>query len=171
MRAQNPPMRLFTALWPDPVVRAAIAQHQQAWAWPPHAAVVKPERLHLTLHFLGDVPAQCLSGLAEGLHASFEPFTLEFGDSEVWPNGVAVLQPDRVPDALAMLHAAVGQAVAGLGVAVEARPYRPHVTLARRARGARPAQARLTWRVDDGYVLVQSLPGAGGYTVLKRFGS
>lgn len=171
MRAQNPAMRLFTALWPDPVVRAAIAQHQQAWAWPPRAAVVKPERLHLTLHFLGEVPTQRLPELAGGLHASFDPFTLELRHGEVWPNGVAVLQPARVPEALALLHAAVGQAVAGLGVAVEGRPYRPHVTLARRARGARPAQAQLTWRVDAGYVLVQSLPGAGGYSVLKRFGS
>jgi RNA 2',3'-cyclic 3'-phosphodiesterase len=171
MRAQNPPMRLFTALWPDPVMRAAIATHQQAWAWPPRAAVVKPERLYLTLHFLGEVPAQRLSELVEGLHAPFQPFTLELRHSEVWPNGVAVLQPERVPDALALLHAVMGQAVAGLGVAVEARPYRPHVTLARRARGARPAKAQLTWQVDAGYALVQSLPGAGGYNVLKRFGS
>ena len=91
------PMRLFVALWPDPVTRAAIAQWQRAWDWPPRAAPVKAERLHLTLHFLGDVPAGRLGEIAAGLRSPFEPFELEFGHGEVWPNGIAVLEPADTP--------------------------------------------------------------------------
>jgi len=55
---------------------------------------------------------------------------------------------------------------------VDERPYRPHVTLARRARGAPPPPtgADLRWRVAGGYVLARSLPGGAGYEILHRFG-
>ena len=164
-------MRLFVALWPDPRTRAAISEWQQAWDWPSRAAPVKSERLHLTLHFLGDVPAQRLPEIAAGLRGPFEPFDLQLGHGEVWPNGVAVLEPADTPQQLQGLHAALRDAVIALGLAVDARPFRPHVTLARRAHGATPPlrQPRLRWRADEGYVLVRSLPGGAGYQVVERF--
>jgi 2'-5' RNA ligase len=58
------------------------------------------------------------------------------------------------------------------GVPLEARPWQPHVTLARRAEGAlAPDDGRaLRWRVR-GYVLVESRLGSnGGYRVLRRYG-
>lgn len=168
----DPSLRLFVALWPDPATRTAIAQEQQAWSWPSRAAPVKAERLHLTLHFLGDVPARRLGEVAAGLQTYFEPFDLELGQSEVWPNGVAVLLPAHTPLQLQRLHAGLSDAVAALGLAVDTRPYRPHITLARRALGAAPPaqEQRLHWRVDQGYVLVRSLPGGAGYRVLESWG-
>jgi 2'-5' RNA ligase len=167
-----PSLRLFIALWPDPATRAAIARWQDTWAWPPRSAPMKAERLHLTLHFLGDVPAHRLPELTAGLRAPFEPFTLALGHGEVWPNGVAVLEPAHAPRELECLHAALREAVTALGLPVDSRPFRPHVTLSRRARGATPParQPRLGWLVEDGYVLVRSLPGGTGYQVLERFG-
>lgn len=163
-------MRLFVALWPDPATRAGIARWQQAWQWPLQAAPVKAERLHLTLHFLGDVPGHLLPDIAEGLRRPYEPFTLELGHGEVWPNGVAVLEPAHIPPQLERLHAALREDLIALGLAVDSRPFRPHITLSRRARGARPPaqNPRLHWRADDGYVLVRSLPGGAGYQVLER---
>ena len=165
------PLRLFIALWPGDALRRAIASWQQAWSWPPRAALVKPDRLHLTLHFLGDVPANRLPQLVERLTARVEPFTLALGEGEVWSNGVALLRPDATPPALARLHAQLRRELEGLELAVETRPYRAHVTLARRAHGAiAPQQGPgLQWRVDSGYVLVRSLPGGAGYDVLARF--
>ena len=166
------PLRLFVALWPDPATRAAIAQWQRAWDWPLRAAPVKAERLHLTLHFLGDVPAGRLGEIAAGLRGPFEPFELEFGHGEVWPNGIAVLEPADTPPQLERLHAALRDAVVALGLAVDMRPFRPHVTLSRRARGAKPPaqQPRLCWRVDQGYVLARSPGGGAGYEIVRQFG-
>jgi RNA 2',3'-cyclic 3'-phosphodiesterase len=176
MQADTPdagrPLRLFTALWPGDALRHAIASWQQAWSWPAEAARVKADRLHLTLHFLGNVPAGRLPDLLRGLRVPFEPFDLSLGEGEVWSNGVAVLRPQRAPPALVRLHAALDQQLSGLALPPEERPYRPHVTLARRARGAKPPREglHLRWRIDTGYVLVRSLPGAAGYQVLQRFG-
>jgi len=126
----------------------------------------------MTLHFLGNVAASRVAELVEGLSMPFEPFSLEFGTGEVWPNGVAVLLPRDQPAALTRLHARLGEAAGRLQLPVDDRPYRPHVTLARRARGATPpsAGADLRWRVHGGYVLARSLPGGAGYEVLHRFG-
>jgi RNA 2',3'-cyclic 3'-phosphodiesterase len=80
---------------------------------------------------------------------------------------VAVWLPQAVPPALGALHARLGAAMAALGLTVETRPFRPHVTLARRAAGALPPPpaAGLAWRAD-GYALVDS---SAGYRVLARY--
>ena len=165
-------LRLFVALWPDPPTREAVAQWQRAWTWPHGAALVPAERLHLTLHFLGNVPVQRLAGVTDGLKAPFEPFFLEFGWPDVWPNGVAVLRPVLMPACLLRLHETLSQRVADLGLPVDDRPFQPHLTLARRAMGAQPPPhgPRLRWEADQGYVLALSLPGGAGYEVLERFG-
>jgi 2'-5' RNA ligase len=167
----RPAQRLFTALWPTPAVRAALALCQDTWTWPRQAARVKPDQFHVTLHFLGDVPDERVPELAQALRLPFEPFTLDLGEPEVWPNGVAVVQPYATPSALQRLHAALGVRIASLGLPVESRPYRPHVTLARRAHAATPPARGpgLHWQVDDGYVLVRSGPGGAGYRVIERF--
>ena len=169
--AAPPRLRLFIGLWPDPATRNAIASWQAAWTWPERAAPVPPERLHLTLHFLGDVPAQKLGALVNVLKVPCEAFSLALGVPEVWSNGVAVLRPESVPAGLLRLHAALSQRVTAFDLPVDSRPYRPHVTLARRAVGAQPPPApRLQWGIDQGYVLARSLPGGAGYQVLERFG-
>lgn len=163
--------RLFIAVWPDAAARDAIAGWRQAWMWPPGAALVPPERLHLTLHFLGDVAPSQLPALSAALRVPFEPFELEFGTVQVWPGGIAVLRPHRTPAALLALHARLAGALAALHRPVESRPYQAHVTLARRAAGARPppGEPEFRWRADAGFVLVRSLPNGGGYEVLERF--
>ena len=171
MQSAARPLRLFLAIWPDEPLRDAIAAWQRDWTWPPRAGLVKRERLHLTLHFLGDVQAERLPALVRALSFAFEPFELDLGHGEVWPVGVAVLRPASVPPALSMLHAALRRELAALELPVEDRPYRPHVTLARRAHGARPParEPALRWVADSGYVLVRSLPGGAGYEILQRW--
>src|SRR5262249_45973029 len=151
----------------------AIARWQHEWQWPQRAAVVARERIHITLHFLGSLPAAHLDELREALkRAPYEPFALDFGRAAVWHGGIAVLNPQATPEALLQLHAQAGLELAALGVPLDDRPYRAHVTLARRAGGAKPPEQGpgLRWDVDDGFVLVESLPGGKGYKVLDRFG-
>jgi 2'-5' RNA ligase len=165
-------MRLFLALWPDAQTRAAIAAWQQAWDWPPAAAPVAAARLHLTLHFIGSVAGERLPQVTTGLRLAFEPFDFSLDRADVWPNSVAVLQPERIPHAMSGLHRGLAHALEQLALPVESRPFRPHVTLARRARGATaPAQHdAVSWRAREGYVLAQSLPCGAGYEIVARFG-
>jgi 2'-5' RNA ligase len=170
---RSPASRLFIALWPSEPVRAQLAQVQSAWAWPERAALVAPDRLHVTLHFLGGVEASCILDLTYVLKSvPAPPFDLHFSRAEMWPHGTAVLRPDNLPIALRGLHARIGLALAAIGLPVEERPYRPHVTLARRASGAKPPVTAppVQWEAKNGFVLVQTLAAGRGYEIVERFG-
>jgi 2'-5' RNA ligase len=163
--------RLFLALWPDPAVRQQLRDWRELWTWPRGAAPVRTDKLHLTLHFLGNQPSDALPALLDGLAVPFSPFRLELGVAELWHNGIAVLSPAAPPQALLDLYAALSAALPGVGLQPEARDYRPHVTMARRARGAEVPQSgpAIDWSIDH-YTLVESRPGdGGGYTVLREY--
>jgi 2'-5' RNA ligase len=164
--------RLFIALWPTPAVRETLCEWRDGWQWPPTASPVGAERLHLTLHFLGAVRRERVSEVSEGLGVPFSAFELVLGRAQLWPHGIAVLRPAaEVPSRLVLLHGLLREALQRLQLPTEERPFRPHVTLARRAHlalapsGLQP----LRWRVR-GYALVESQRApAGGYAVLRRY--
>ena len=163
--------RLFLALWPDAAVRGQLRTWRDAWTWPRGASPVHTDKLHLTLHFLGNVPRERLPDLLDGLSVPFSPFSVQLGRPTLWHNGIAVLEPLAVPPALLDLHAGLSAALTDVGLVPEARAYRPHVTMARRAGGAGvPASGpAIDWAIDR-YALVESQPGdGGGYTVLKEY--
>ena len=138
-------MRLFAALEPPPRVRGALAAWAaEAAARDPALRMVPAPALHLTLHFLGERPA----GEARALRAAVE--SAPDAPVRLRTTGTLWLAPRRPhvltcglesPDgALAALHEALG---AGLRAAApawapDARPLRPHITVARVRRGARP---------------------------------
>ena len=163
-------VRLFTAIWPDPAARAQLAALRDAWSWTPTARPVADANLHATLHFIGAFPGDSLAELGAALATvPVEPVRLRPTGSEVFRGGIAVALLDAEPSLLA-LHARVGEVLAGFGVALEGRPYRPHVTLARQAGGSRsPARSpALAWHAD-GFALVRSL--GGSYEVLATLGA
>jgi 2'-5' RNA ligase len=163
--------RLFLALWPDEPALDAIVAWQAAFGWPPAARPSVGAALHVTLHFLGDVPRARLPELALALRGPVEPFDLVLDAATVWPGGIAVLEPTAPPPGLAALHARLGDGLRALGLPTEQRPYRPHVTLARQASGARvPAApaAPPAWRATS-FALVES--AGGRYATLGAFGS
>jgi 2'-5' RNA ligase len=153
-------LRLFIALWPDDGARAWLRELDAAIAWPAGAAREGAARWHMTLHFLGAVPRAQLAALLPALAHPFEPFGLELGRIDAWPRGLLVVEPLRDAPALHDLHAALGGALQHAGQRVETRPFRPHVTLARRAAGASwPAlQVLQRWPVSA-YALVASAGG------------
>ena len=171
MSAQLDTSRLFLALWPEPGVRHQLREYRDAWQWPRAAAPVHTDKLHMTLHFLGSVPTLRLPELLAGFSVPFEPFQLDLGKPVLWPHGIAVLEPHAAAPALLALHARLSEALLALGLQPEARQYRPHVTMARRATSAvRPdADPVIRWDVR-GYALVESKTGDGaGYTVLRGY--
>ena len=160
--------RLFLALWPGPKAREAALAWQSAFDWPSGARLVAPEHLHVTLHFIGPVVRDRLPAIQSALARPCPHIALRFEGVELWHPGLAVLVAPSVPTPLQTLHAQLAEALHAAGLPVETRPYRPHVTLARQARGARllaPVPPPLVWRAQA-YVLVES---RGGYRVLARY--
>lgn len=163
--------RLFLALWPGASLREQLLAARDAWTWPRHAGPVPAGSLHVTLHFLGSLPREKVTALADGLDVPVGRATLVLTRAVLWPRGIAVLEPDAVPAPLVALHAALGDALLGLGVPVETRPWRPHATMARRATGAQPPAtiAPIRWPLR-GYALIESLAlQGGGYRVVRRY--
>lgn len=107
---------------------------------------VKPESIHLTLKFLGDVDAgrvepvgQAVRSAAHGTRA----FRLPVGDFGAFPNlkhpRVVWVGCDGIP-VLELLQDAIERRMDDIGFPIEGRPFRPHLTLGRAQRDA-PARA------------------------------
>lgn len=165
---QQKTSRLFLALWPSATIRGQLRERRDAWQWPRGATPVHADKLHLTLHFLGDVPSERLPELLDGFSVPFVPFRLDLGKPVLWPHGIAVLEPFAEPPALLALHARLADALVGLGLQPEQRSYRPHITMARRAGGVAVPQdgPPIAWQADR-YALVESQGGV--YTVLREY--
>jgi RNA 2',3'-cyclic 3'-phosphodiesterase len=112
---------------------------------------VRPENIHLSVKFLGDVDdsreAELRSALqraatgAGGGHSEPRPLTLQITGLGAFPDyhRPHVVWAGVTPDpALELLQHGVEQAFEPLGFPAEARAFRPHVTLGRSSRDARP---------------------------------
>lgn len=164
--------RLFLALIPTMEVLAALSQHRDQWQWRADAACYAPQDWHVTLHFIGSVAVPRLSELCAALAVPMQPFDLRFGQAALWPHGLAVVCPTRVPEGLQRLHARLGEALQGLGLTTDTRPLRPHITLARHAHACVPPRQcpLFDWPVA-GYSLVRSTGRvAQRYRVLQHYG-
>jgi 2'-5' RNA ligase len=169
-------VRAFVALTVPAPVRAELADAVAPLrAADPALRWIPAEQWHLTLAFLGEVDDGVLPDLTERLARAARrhpPLRLalagggRFGDRVLWTR--VREEPDRPSDGLRRLAGSVAAAARRCGIAVEDRPYRPHLTLAR-ARGAvdlRPAVAALArfrgtpWTAEALH-LVRSRLGAG----------
>ena len=112
---------------------------------------VRPENIHLSLKFLGEVEEAREPELrralkqAAGTGTEPRPLTLQISGFGVFPDyhRPHVVWAGVTPDpALELLQHGVEQAFVPLGFPTEARAFRPHVTLARAARDARPRDFR-----------------------------
>lgn len=135
-------MRLFTAVTlGDALTAEAERGIERLRAHAPDARWVRPEGVHLTLVFLGDVPTDRLPALRDALtpvgprHA---PFVLSVGGGGTFgsPDHPRVLWADVRGDtaALKSLQADVAHALEPLGFASEYAEYTAHLTLARAKR-------------------------------------
>jgi 2'-5' RNA ligase len=137
-------MRSFVAVdLPEPI-KAALLEQQHAlrratglttgrnqdmkWA--------RPEGIHLTLKFLGEISPQQVTQVTQALAGlgSFEPFALQVKGFGFFPDArrprvlwVGV----EAPPPLGRLAQRVEAAMNKLGLAAEARTFSPHLTLAR----------------------------------------
>lgn len=170
----NAAWRLFFALDPSPALRRRLVAHAACWAWDARARPSAAHRLHLTLLFMPRIdPARLDELLRVGAEAaaSTRGCGLVLDHAEVWSNGgIAHLAPSRIPPQLQALHDMLLAGALAAGLQADSRPWRPHLTLARRARAEQAPRAfePLTWRIGD-FSLQRSLLGSGRYEVLARW--
>jgi 2'-5' RNA ligase len=163
--------RVFFALWPDDATRSAISR---ATREPVRACGGRPiakDRLHLTVAFLGDLSSAGLDVARQALPIPVGAFELTLDALGIWPESkVLWLAPLAPPEALGELEARLWDALTERGFHGEDRVYRPHVTLARRARPVEATIEPIHWSVRE-LALVESFPDGRNvhYEVLERW--
>jgi RNA 2',3'-cyclic 3'-phosphodiesterase len=165
--------RLFFALWPDDRQRDRLRNTIGPLAGAIEGDPVYRANWHVTLAFIGEFRDDRIPALMEAARAvPVELFRLRFDRVEFWPRPkLAVLLAKAVPEECEQLVAALNVVIQDAGVAIDDRRFRPHITIARRARAfeaQRLAQpAVVEWR---GFELVESVPEPGGpsYRPLKQ---
>lgn len=156
--------RWFFALWPDPAARDALAA-ARAGLIPPGARPTHPLDLHLTLRFLGELDDTGLAsaeaaagGVASGAVAVLLDRLGHFARSRVLWAG-----PSRPDPSLLALADQLEAGLQGAGLPPEPRPFRPHVTLARKVNRRpgpeSPWPATIGWQATT-FALAAGNPGA-----------
>ncbi len=109
-------------------------------AWADQVRWVRPEGIHLTLKFLGNVPEDRIPAIEQALHQAItetgvEPFTLRAGGLGAFPNfrrpAVIWVGVQGEVEPLQRLQEAIEAAMEELGFQREDRPFHPHLTLGR----------------------------------------
>jgi 2'-5' RNA ligase len=147
-------IRAFVAVELDAALRQALARTQEdlrarlRQTGGPGLRVqwVRPEAIHLTLKFLGDIPEERVAEIRTsltGVAAGHVRFTVEAEGLGVFPDlrGPRILWVGLADPggAITSLRADVEAALTAAGFAPEAKPYHPHLTLARIKDGSREA--------------------------------
>ena len=151
-------IRAFIALSLPPMLQKAFREVEAAFPMLP-VRWVKPEQVHLTLKFLGNVSVEQVVSIRQALeHAACDmaPFTVGAQSLGCFPNAsrprilwMGLADPRQ---ALAVLQQRVEAALSALGFAPEARPFRPHLTLARFQEGCRVPQLLSLLQAYQGHV-------------------
>lgn len=141
------------------------------------------ENMHLTALFLGDIDEECVLAVREvAREISMEAFELNivglgcFGQPHAAQHLWAAVEPEAL---VLSLHSALKNQVESLGLHIERRAYRPHLTLARFKHEPGSVEQVLdeyretlfaTLPVNE-FVLFESEQSASGwlYTVLERY--
>jgi 2'-5' RNA ligase len=132
-------MRTFIAIEIPNEVKQQMAEVQAGLkkadidaSWP------RPEGIHLTLKFLGEVPETKIDDIRNALALAVEgmsTFQLEIAGAGAFPNArnarVVWIGVSSEIEKLNRLQAAVEEALVRIGMEREDRPFKPHLTLAR----------------------------------------
>ena len=144
-------MRLFIAiLFSDEVKNALLKAAAQLKSKTLTGNFTKPQNLHLTMAFLGEVQS-----LERPIHAlqelDFQPFPLQLGRSGRF--GDLYWAGLRESAALSQLSQAIRASLDRAGVLYDKKAFRPHITLARNVKSAVP----VTFCVPAAAMTVQKL--------------
>ena len=133
-------IRAFLAIRLPDDVTAALGHltDQMAQARVGGLKPVRPENMHLTLKFFGNINARQVESIVDTVtHTaeSIRPFTLRLGNVGAYPNNRSPrvlwvgLDGDVAP--LQDTHRRIESALEQVGIKPDAREFRPHLTIAR----------------------------------------
>jgi 2'-5' RNA ligase len=136
-----------------------------------------PEIIHLTLVFLGEVAEPKLPPIEQELsELNFAPFPLKLTSLNTFPRAGILFAEVEPARPLLHLQAKVAAGMARCGFAPEARPYQPHITLARfhgplrlnKSQHALPPSLQRSFTADTVNLYRSHLTPAGShYEILK----
>jgi 2'-5' RNA ligase len=163
---------VFFALWPDPRVAAAIVRATRRAVRLSGGRPMAKDRLHVTVAFLGELDRDELERAQTAAPVATGAFDIVLDRLGFFVHSrVLWLAPRIVPQELHALEQQLWEKLDERGFEREPRIFRPHVTLARRARAVEDdAVDAVRWPVAD-LALVESLPAGKRthYEVLERW--
>jgi RNA 2',3'-cyclic 3'-phosphodiesterase len=180
--------RLFFAIWPDEVSRDELARATREAVAASGGRSMAVENLHATLLFLGSVPESrvCELGaisvrvteeLRRGVGEMQQKARIVFDQIEFWKKARVVVASVSAPSGAGYLLASTLAALLQretlrAGFTPDLKPFRPHVTVARKVSHyslLQPMRA-VSWSVA-GFALVESLTGPEGsvYRVVEAY--
>ena len=169
-------MRLFFALRPPEPVAQVLAGQARTLAQRFGGRATRPETIHLTLAFLGDVGEEQLPAVMEAARwVIATPFELTLDRLGFWRhNRLAWVGCSSSP---AGLQALANGLCAGLRAASlpcdASQAFVPHLTLVRKVRETPidpPAPKTVTWACDSFYLVHSQLSSSGAmYRALATF--
>jgi 2'-5' RNA ligase len=179
-------VRCFAALVVPAAARGSLEQAIGPFrdlTWP--VRWVRPEGVHVTLKFFGEVPQERTDPIAESLDYAVEgigplPLSLSgFGAFPAEDRARTLWAGIDAPPGLELLQDRIERRADELGFTSEGGIFRPHVTLGRVREGERVPRAEMErWSattlsasfVADRVTLFQSTMGTGGssYTILHE---
>jgi 2'-5' RNA ligase len=142
--------RTFIAVETSPAVRRrAVALQDKLRASQVNASWTDPEKMHITLMFLGDVDDREIPEVCKRVAtaaAPFDPFLVEFSRAGAFPASdrprTVWIGVDQGSQELVALQSAIQESLVEMRFPREQRIYKPHLTIARVREGG-PRQTRL----------------------------
>jgi 2'-5' RNA ligase len=168
-------LRLFFALQPEAGQNAALVESVAPVIARLEAQSVPAQNIHATLCFVGVVPAMDLEKLKNVAAAQHLPRTsLRFDTLEHWEKPRVVCATggeSAIPAPLLELVDGLGRGAQAAGFQPDIKPFRPHLTLARKIPPARAALCEWPQTLAppllvhcDRFVLMESRRGESGST-------
>ncbi len=132
-------MRAFVAIEIPAEVREALTALRDQWRQSgARASWVRPENMHLTLRFLGEISWEQIEQMAvrlEAAYAAMPALMLAVRGAGAFPNrrkpGVLWVGVQALSGDLAAVQQCAEEAAHGIGLPPETKAFHPHITLAR----------------------------------------
>jgi 2'-5' RNA ligase len=160
-------LRLFVACELPPEMKTALTALQDALRrqGAPPVRWVRPEAIHLTLKFLGSVPAQRVTNISVALAPTVQgirPLKLSLGSLGAFGGRrgtrVVWVGVDGDVERVAELQRRVEAALERLGFPAENRPFSPHLTLGRVPDHVGGAERERLWDLTKALAVPEAAP-------------
>ncbi len=167
--------RLFLGLWPDASMREQLAHAVRKGVRASGGRRVPKANYHITLAFIGAVPEGRVADLGAVVRAvaGAGPIEVPLRELAYWPGPQVLCAVPPVPPAgWAGWVGRLLEALAAAAFAPDLKPFRPHVTVARKV--MRPSASAVLhpvlWRFDE-FALIESRALAAGpvYSVMEIY--